>query len=186
MNMRSNVALSALICAGIVAWLSGFVSRQLVNPVEISQDAVTIEVAAAAPAGETASAGAPEESVLAMIETADVARGEKVVKACVACHTLDKGGKNGIGPNLYGIVGRKKQSHEGFAYSGKLTTNGGDVWTYKEIDQFITKPKTYAPGTKMTYAGLKKTSDRAAVLAYLRTLADAPAPLPTAEEIAAE
>ncbi len=185
MNMRSNIALSALVCAGIIAWLSGFVSRQLVNPVELKQDAVKIEVAEAAPAADTKTAEA-EPSVLAMIEKADVARGEKVVKACAACHTFDKGGKNGVGPNLYGIVGKKKQSHEGFAYSGKLTTNGGDVWTYNEISHFIAKPKNYAPGTKMTYAGLKKAEDRAAVLAYLRTLADTPAALPTADEIAAE
>lgn len=185
MNMRSNIALSALVCAGIIAWLSGFVSRQLVDPVEIKQDAVKIEVAETTTAAKSDKKSGPEP-ILALLKDADVARGEKVAKACAACHTFDKGGKNGVGPNLYGIVGRKKQSHEGFEYSGKLNTNGGDTWTYTEISHFIFKPAKYAPGTKMTYAGLKKTEDRAAIVAYLRTLADTPAALPTDAEIAAK
>jgi len=186
MNMRSNIALSALVCAGIIAWLSGFVSRQLVDPAEIKTDAVKIEVAETAPAGADEAKKAGPEPILALLKDADVARGEKVAKACAACHTFDKGGKNGVGPNLYGIVDRKKQSHEGFAYSGSLTDTGGDSWTYTELSHFIYKPKAYAAGTKMTYAGLKKTADRAAVIAYLRTLADTPAPLPTDAEIAAD
>ncbi|HOO50312.1 MAG TPA: cytochrome c family protein [Alphaproteobacteria bacterium] len=186
MNMRSNIALSALVCAGIIAWLSGFASRQLVNPAEIKADAVKIEVAETATAGASASKKSGPEPILALLKDADLARGEKVAKACAACHTFDKGGKNGVGPNLYGVVGRKKQSHEGFAYSGSLTETGGDTWTYTELSHFLYKPKAYAKGTKMTYAGLKKTEDRAAVLAYLRSLADAPAALPTEAEISAE
>lgn len=187
MNMRSNIALSALVCAGIIAWLSGFVSRQLVNPVEIKEDAVKIEVAAAGDAGTASpSAKSGPEPLLALLATADIARGEKVAKACAACHTFDKGGKNGVGPNLYDIVGRKKQSVDGFAYSGSLTGTGGDTWTYTELSHFLYKPKAYAAGTKMTYAGLKKTEDRAAVIVYLRSLSDSPKPLPTADEIAAE
>ncbi|MCB1551095.1 MAG: cytochrome c family protein [Alphaproteobacteria bacterium] len=187
MNMRSNIALSALVCAGIIAWLSGFASRQLVDPAEITEDAVKIEVAetTAAAGADTAKKDGPE-SILALLEAADVDRGQKVAKACAACHTFDKGGKNGVGPNLYGVVGRKKQSVDGFAFSGKLAENGGDTWTYSELSHFIYKPKAYAAGTKMTYAGLKKTEDRAAVVAYLRTLADTPSPLPSAAEIAAE
>lgn len=197
MNMKTNIILAAVLCAGITAWLCGFVSRQLVNPTELKEDAIKIVVAekpAANVAGSTgvstseaaAAASSGPEPALAMVGSADVAKGAKIAKACAACHTFDKGGKNGVGPNLYGIIGRKKQSHEGFSYSGKLTTNGGDVWTYKEISHFVYKPKDYAPGTKMTFAGLKKPEDRAAVIAYLRTLADSPAPAPTAEEIAAE
>lgn len=200
--MNPKSLLIALLSVGLVTWLSGFVSQQLVNPVEIKEDAVKIEVAApsvaaAAPAEvkEDTDAAAPAaepvassgfSSALAMVAGADVAKGEKLAKACAACHTFDKGGKNTVGPNLYGIVGRAKQKHEGFTYSGKLNAKGGEIWTYVELSHYLYKPKEYAPGTKMTYAGMKKPEDRAALLAYLRTLADAPAAAPTDAEIAAE
>ncbi|HNQ91333.1 MAG TPA: cytochrome c family protein [Alphaproteobacteria bacterium] len=200
--MNPKSLLIALLSVGLITWLSAFVSQQLVNPVELKEDAVKIEVAApsvaaAAPAEaqEDTSAAAPAAepvadsgfaSALAMVATADVAKGEKLAKACAACHTFDKGGKNGVGPNLYGVVGRAKQKHEGFTYSGKLNAKGGEVWTYVELSHYLFKPKAYAPGTKMTYAGMKKPEDRAALLAYLRTLADAPAAAPTDAEIAAE
>lgn len=197
MNMKANMALSALVCAGLVAWLSGFASEAMVAPKSLKEDAVKIEVAVAAPApaaevsavtdaaaGGTAAPAAAPVAVLAMIEKADVARGKTVAKACMACHTFDNGGKNGVGPNLYGIVGHKKQSVTGFSYSGSLNAQGGDVWTYGELSKFLEKPKAYAPKTKMTFVGIKKPEDRAAVLAYLRSLNNAPAP--TAAEIAAE
>jgi len=210
--MNPKILLTAVVSAGLVSWLSGFVSQQLVNPVDLKEDAVKIEVAetaptpeAAAPAAEAAAAeAAPAEATpevaaaapaadaaafpvaLAMVAGADVAKGAKLAKACAACHTFDKGGKNGVGPNLYGVVGRKKQTHEGFTYSGKLTQKGGDAWTYVELSHYLFKPKDYAPGTKMTYAGMKKAEDRAALIAYLRTLADAPAAAPSEADIAAE
>lgn len=204
--MKIKAFLSAFVAVGLVAWLSGFIANALVNPVDLKQDAVKIEVAAPAPAAvadearaEPAvaeEAAAPEATPVAeesgfpaalpLVAAADAAKGEKIAKACAACHTFDKGGKNKVGPNLWGVVGRKKDSHEGFKYSGKLVDKGGDVWTYAQISHFIYKPKAYAPGTKMTYAGLKDAQKRADVLAYLRTLADTPAALPTDKDIKEE
>ncbi|MFA7277059.1 MAG: cytochrome c family protein [Pseudobdellovibrionaceae bacterium] len=186
MNLRSNVVLASLVSAGIIAWLTGFTAENLVEPRPLKHDAVKIEVAeTAAPAAAAAKAAGPEP-ILAMIATADAERGKTVAKACAACHSLKNDGKNGVGPNLWGVVGRKKDSVAGFAYSGSLVGKGGDTWTYEQIAQFLWKPKAYAAGTKMTYAGIKKPEDRAAVVAYLRTLADAPLPLPTDAEIVAE
>ncbi|NJO36610.1 MAG: cytochrome c family protein, partial [Rhizobiales bacterium] len=114
--------------------------------------------------------------LLAMIADGDVAEGEKVSKKCKACHVFEEGGKNKLGPALWGVVGRDIASHEGFAYSGALSGLDG-AWTYDRLNEFLAAPKTYVPGTKMVFAGVKKDEDRADLLAYLRTLAAEPAPL---------
>lgn len=182
MNMKYNMALAALVVAGITAWLTGFVSQQAVHSEALAKDAVTIEAAVAAPAaGGTAKVEMPEP-ILGMIASADVERGKAVAKACAACHGFENNGKNGVGPNLYGIVGRKKDTVAGYSYSGALLAQGGDTWTYGELNKFLWKPKAYAAGTKMSFVGLKKPEDRAAVIAYLRSINNAPAP--TEAEIA--
>lgn len=133
--------------------------------------------------GETAAAeeSKPEEVSLAtLLTSADPEKGKTIAKQCAACHTFDKGGKNGVGPNLWGIVNRQPGSHEGFAYSDAVKNKSGE-WTYEDINHMITSPGKFLKGTKMAFAGLKKPQDRADVIAYLRTLADTPEPLPAAE-----
>jgi cytochrome c len=125
----------------------------------------------------------PLEPILGMLASADAAAGEKVFAKCKACHTVDKGGKNTIGPNLWGVVGRAPGSHEGFAYSDALKGKTGTPWDYAHLSEFLHKPSAYAKGTKMSFAGISKTSDLANVVAYLRTLADSPAPLPSQADI---
>lgn len=181
MNMKYNMALAALVVAGIIAWVSGFASTQAVHSETLEKDAVTIEVAAAPTAGGAAKVAMPEP-ILEMVATADIERGKAVAKACAACHFFENDGKNGVGPNLHNVVGRKKDVEPGYSYSGALLTNGGDTWTYSELNKFLWKPKAYAAGTKMSFVGIKKPEDRAAVLAYLRSINNAPAP--TAAEIA--
>lgn len=183
-GMESNKIFAAVLVAGIIAMLAGFVARQLVHSETLEDDAFTIEVAEVA--GPGGAVEAMPEPILALIAAADISRGEKVAKACAACHTFDQGGANGVGPNLYGIVGASKDHVAGYAYSGALKEVGGGAWSYAELNKFLWKPKKYAPGTKMNFIGLKKPEDRAAVIAWLRTMAPSAKPLPSAAEIAAE
>ena len=98
--------------------------------------------------------------------TADIDRGAKIFKKCASCHNVGKGEGAKVGPGLYGVVNRAKGVFAGFSYSEALKAKGG-VWDRASINQFITKPKDYLPGTKMAFAGLKKPQDRADVILYL-------------------
>lgn len=183
-GMEFNKIFAAILVAGIIAMFGGFVSKMLVHPGKLAEEAYPIEAAEVDASG--GAAVALPEPILAMIADADAARGEKVAKACAACHTFNKGGPSGVGPNLYGVVGGPKDHMPGYAYSGALLEVGGTTWTYHELNKFLWKPKAYAKGTKMSYAGLKKPEDRAALIAWLRTQDDSPAALPSAAELAAE
>ena len=109
-----------------------------------------------------------EVSMEEMMASADIAKGAKVFKKCGACHKLEAG-KNSTGPYLFGVVGRDVAAADGFGYSGVLSGMGGE-WTPERLDGFLTKPKEYAPGTTMGFAGLKKPQDRANVIAYLKSI----------------
>ena len=113
-----------------------------------------------------------------MIATADPAAGEKVAAKCKACHDLSNAEKNKVGPHLWGVVGRSHAAVADFAYSDVMKGMAGKPWTFEDLDHFLTKPKEYAPGTKMTFPGLPKAADRAALLRWLRDQSDSPAPLP--------
>src|SRR5207248_6254233 len=123
----------------------------------------------------------PQQPIEQLLASADVGRGENSAKKCAACHTFNKGGRPLVGPNLWGVVGRPKGSEAGFNYSAALKAKGGN-WTIDEINQFLTNPRGYVPGTNMTFAGLPRGSERADVIAYLNSLSDNPAPLPKAAE----
>jgi cytochrome c len=117
-------------------------------------------------------------SIGTLLATADVTKGANKAKACAACHSFDKGGANKTGPNLWDVVERNMGSHEGFAYSEALGGRKAEKWTYEALNAFITGPKVYVKGTKMSYAGMKKDADRADLIAYLASLSDAPKPFP--------
>lgn len=109
----------------------------------------------------------------AKLATADIAQGEKLFKRCVACHTIEKSGKNKIGPNLYGIVGRPVAQVEGYSYSAAMEAYGGE-WTLERLDAFLLQPRGEVKGTKMAFPGLKKEADRVNLIAYLDTFSDEP------------
>lgn len=158
----------------------GIVSDALFDSPAPEKPGFLIEAAeAAAPADGAAGAAAAPEPIAPLLAAADPAAGEKIFKKCAACHTPDKGGANKVGPNLWGIVGRAAAAHEGFSYSAPLKEfAAGGPWDYEKLSLFITAPKAYIKGTAMGFAGLKKADERANLIAYMRTLADSPAPLP--------
>lgn len=175
-KIAAAVLLLLLIVIGI-----GKISDGVFKEAPLEANAYPIEVEVAAVSGP-ATAEVVEEgpSLAELLSVASVDKGQSVFKKCKACHTLDNGGKNGTGPNLWNGVGRAKGQVAGFKYSNALLEKGGD-WTYENLDAFLKKPKDYVPGTKMAFAGLKKATDRAAVIAYMRTYADAPLDLPVVE-----
>jgi cytochrome c len=180
-SLELNKIIGAILVAGLVAHLSGTLAGMLVKPHHAEQEAAVSE--GGAPGGAAKPAGpAPIEPVSGLLANADPAKGQEIAKKCLTCHTFGKGEPAKVGPNLWGIVGNKHGHMEGFAYSEAIKSID-KPWGYEEINHFIDNPKAYAPGTKMSFAGLPKVEDRANVIAYLRTLADTPQPLPTQEEI---
>ncbi|HEX4158565.1 MAG TPA: c-type cytochrome [Rhizomicrobium sp.] len=108
---------------------------------------------------------------------ADVAKGKDISTRCEQCHDLSKGGPDKIGPNLWGIVNRPRASRSSFSYSSAMSSSHAP-WTYENLFRYLKSPQAVVPGTKMTFAGLPSAQDRIDLLAYLRTLADSPAPIP--------
>jgi cytochrome c len=115
--------------------------------------------------------------IVALMAMGDVASGEKIFKKCAACHSINKGGKNNIGPALYNVVERKVGGVANYKYSKALATYEKN-WTFEELNGFLKKPAKYIRGTKMAYAGLRKEKDRASVIKYLNQNSDNPIPLP--------
>ena len=121
---------------------------------------------------EDAAAAEPEMPGAEILAQGDPAAGEKVFRKCKACHTVEEDGPSRVGPNLYGIVGASVAAVDGFRYSGALSDHGGD-WTPDRLAAFLANPRKVVPGTKMSFAGLRKPEDQADVIAYLASLSDA-------------
>ena len=148
----------------------------LVHPKRLETPAIKIDIPKDAGAAPVAAADPPVALELA---SADPAQGEALTKqqGCVACHSFNEGGKAGIGPNLYGVVGGPHAHMVGYEYSAALKGKAGP-WTYDELYEWLKKPSAYAPGTKMSYAGLADPKKRADIIDYLHTLSQNPEPLP--------
>lgn len=151
---------------------------------EANPDAYVVEGIAEETVTAAVASAEPVMDLMAMMQTASITKGEKVAKKCVSCHAFEKGGANKIGPALWGIVNRDIAAAGDFGYSNALAEMGGN-WDFDALNGFLENPKKYAAGTKMAFAGLRKPTDRANMIAYLNAQSDAPvdiaalAPAPT-------
>lgn len=178
-NLLVKQILGATVLAIAVAVFSGIFGDFLYQTKELDKPVYIVKKSDDDNGGEPSPDPAPEVSVLDLLATADLEQGAKTFKKkCTACHTAEAGGKHKSGPALYNVVGRDKAIAEGYkGYSSAMQEFGGN-WSYEELNEFLTKPKSYIAGTKMGFGGFKKVEDRVNVIAYLRTMSDNPIPLP--------
>jgi cytochrome c len=178
-SLEFNKFAGAILVALMLVMVVDLLGDALVGPEPAGQDQLAVASKSATPKAKPATmATKPKAAAIGtMLAAADAEAGKKAFSKCKACHTLNKGGANRVGPNLWGIVGRPVAGAAGFSYSKALRALGGK-WDYERLSQYLLKPKDFAPGTKMSFGGLAKPADRANLIAFLRSLSDAPKPLP--------
>jgi cytochrome c len=178
-SFELNKIIGAVLATCLVLLVTSFTANALFAPKLPEKPGFAI-AAKEAEGGAKEAAAAASEPIEKLLQTASVEKGAAASKVCQACHTFDKDGPNRVGPNLYGIVGDKKgEGRGGFNFSAPMKAKGG-TWTIQDLNQFIANPKGYVPGTAMGFAGVAKDGQRADLLAYLNSLSEHPAPLPTA------
>jgi cytochrome c len=179
-SFELNKILGAILGTCILLLVTSFGAGAIFAPVMPQKPGFEIAVKEEAHGGGHEAAAAPSEPIEKLLQTASAEKGQAAAKVCQTCHTFEKNGPNRVGPNLYGIVGdHRGEGRGGFNFSAAMKAKGG-TWTYDDLNKFLTNPKAFIPGTAMGFAGIQKDSQRADVIAYLRTLSDKPEPLPTA------
>ena len=180
MDDRFNTIAGWVLFAGIVALGASIVGGETFHEERPEEMGYPIEGVVVEGEG-----GAEAEKPIAFyLASADPAAGEQVFKKCTACHNADQGGTNALGPGLYGVMGNGVAGHPGFAFSDALKGKGGN-WDWDTMSAWLASPKKFAPGTKMTFAGLSNPQDRANVMAFLNSRDASPLPLPAAPAEAA-
>lgn len=180
MDDRSNTIAGWVLAGGIVALGLSIVSGMYFHGEAPEKEGFAVAAEASGEAG-----GVAAVPIATLLATADVAKGEAVFKKCAACHTIAQGGANGIGPNLWAALGKPHGHVAGFAYSDALKSVPGN-WDWEGMDKWLSNPKKYAPGTKMTFAGLGNPEERANLILYLNSQgSNLPLPPPPAADAAA-
>ena len=174
MTDRFNTIAGWVLFAGIVALGSSIVAGEAFHaerPETMGYPIEGVEVE-----GE---AGEADRPIAFYLASGDAAKGEQVFKKCAACHNAEPGGANTLGPALYGVMGNPIATHPGFAFSDVLKSKGG-TWDWETMSDWLANPRQFAPGTKMTFAGLSNPQDRADVMLFLNSRDNAPLPIPAA------
>jgi len=178
MKDRFNTIAGWTLAAGIVALGASIVTGEVFKSERPEKMGYPIEGVELEGEGDAAT----EQPIAAFLAAADPAKGADVFKKCAACHTINQGGAHGLGPNLWATMGAPIAGHAGFAYSDALKSKGG-TWTWDAMSEWLKSPKSFAPGTKMTFAGLSKPEDRANLLVYLNSQgSNLPLPPPPAAD----
>lgn len=176
-NKFAAGGLLAAIAILVAIILTGEMFR--VAPLEAQAYAIEgVEEEGGAAAGPAVAEG---PSLAELLATASAEKGASVFKKCATCHTIEKGGAAKTGPNLWGVVGAKHAHVAGFGYSAALAGKSGEAWSWDALDAWLKSPKEAIPGNKMSFAGISKPEERAALLAYLNQNSDSPLPLPKVE-----
>jgi cytochrome c len=170
-NMEVNKAFAAVLSAGIAFMITGLVGQRLVHVERPHESAIQIgDVAAAQPTQAPAAAAPPLEPITPLLASANVQNGQALAqRLCASCHSFNEGGRNGVGPNLYGIIGAPHGKADGFGYSAALKGKA-EPWAYENMNAWLLKPNAYAAGTRMAFAGIANTQQRADVIAYLKSI----------------
>ena len=170
------VLLTALIIIGIGKFTD--ILFHVEKPKESAYKIEGLEVATTNASTDSAEVKVLEAvDIKALLAMGDLAHGEKVFKKCTACHQIAAGGKNMIGPNLWGVIGRTSGSISDYKYSKAMIAHAKE-WSFEERNSYLIKPQAHIKGTKMAFAGLRKDKDRASVILYMNSKSDSPKPTP--------
>ena len=178
MSLELNKAFAAVLTAGVTFMVAGVVGDAIISPHRPAQSAIQIGEAPAAQAA-AAPAAFTVEPIAPLLAAANVDNGRQLAqRLCASCHNFQKGGPNGVGPNLWGVVGGPHAHAPGFNYSAANRALANKPWDYEALNAFIARPAAAMPGTRMAFAGINNIGQRADVIAFLRSLDDNPKPLP--------
>lgn len=178
MSLEFNKAAAAVLTAGITFMIAGVIANGIVSPERPHTAAIAI--GAPEPPQQAAAAAAPTiEPIAPLLASASADTGRQVAqRLCASCHTFAEGGNNGVGPNLWGIVGAPHARVAGFNYSQANRALAEKPWDYEALNAFLLRPSAAMPGTRMAFAGIRDSKQRADVIAFLRSLDASPKPLP--------
>lgn len=174
-SFEFNKIAASVLVALLVVMIGSLVSESLVHSQKLQNN--ILGIVAGTSTGDAATEKKALGPITPLLVSADITKGKEIAKKCTQCHTFEENGAQKIGPNLWGIVGNKIAHVADFAYSAVFKAKEGK-WDVEELNKFIYKPRDYAPGTKMSFAGISDDKDRANLIAYLNTLSANPAPLP--------
>ena len=180
-SFELNKVLGAILGTCLVLLSLNIAANAIFSPHPPAKPGYAIAVIEQPAGGAPTAPAAAEDPLPTRLASADLGRGEQSAKKCAACHTFDKGGRNLVGPNLWGIIGRPKASIPGVNYSAAMKAKGG-TWTPEDLDVYLQNPRGMVPGTNMTFAGIPRGSERADLITFLNSKSDNPVQLPKAAD----